>query len=152
MIRWATAADADLLGHVFFRAVREGPSPYTEAERAAWMPHVPEAVSWAARLAEKSCILKETESGPVGFMTIESGGYIDFAYILPDHRGRGVFRALYLPVEEHARASGESRLHTHASLMAQPAFHAVGFRVVQHETAERAGQFLRRAEMEKSLI
>ena len=35
--------DAAQLADVFFAAVREGPSPYTEAQRAAWLPDKPTA-------------------------------------------------------------------------------------------------------------
>jgi hypothetical protein len=35
--------------------------------------------------------------------------------------------------------------------MAEPAFRAAGFRVIQHETVTIAGQELRRSEMEKYL-
>ncbi|WP_300033474.1 GNAT family N-acetyltransferase [uncultured Roseobacter sp.] len=151
MIHLATAADAPALAQVFFRAVREGDSPYTEAERQAWMPHPPDPDRWAARLGALDCVLFRDGNEAVGFMTTEPGGYIDLAFILPAHRGRGVFRALYSEIEARARRAGEARLWTHASLMAQPAFQAVGFHVIQHETVERAGQHLRRAEMEKGL-
>ena len=55
------------------------------------------------------------------------------------------------PLEATARAEWEPRLWTHASLMAQPAFAALGFAVIQHETVARAGQTLSRAQMEKPL-
>ena len=45
----------------------------------------------------------------------------------------------------------EPRLWTFASLMAQAPFQAVGFRVINFETVERAGEVLPRAEMEKVL-
>ena len=35
-LRWATEADFDALAEVMFAAVREGESPYTEAQRQAW--------------------------------------------------------------------------------------------------------------------
>ncbi|WP_439123896.1 hypothetical protein [Marivita sp.] len=37
-LRFARLEDHDALGMVMFRAVREGDSPYSEAQRAAWMP------------------------------------------------------------------------------------------------------------------
>ena len=151
MIRWATPEDAALLADVFFRSVREGDSPYTQAQRIAWMPKAPETGPFAQRLAKKECVLKEVDGEPVGFMTVEPGGYVDLAFILPQYRGQGIFRALYEAIEDRARDTGERRLHTHASLMAEPAFRTVGFRVIQRETVERAGEFLRRAEMEKVL-
>ena len=150
-VRWARADDVPELGMVFFAAVREGPSLYSEAEREAWMPEPPEAAAWAARLAANKVAVVEAEGRPVGFMTMDAAGYIDLAFVLPAYQRRGVFRTLYAAIEARARACGIARLTVHASLMAQPAFRERGFLVIQHETVDRGGQHLRRAEMEKSL-
>jgi len=37
-LRWATEADFDALADVMLAAGREGDSPYTEAQRQAWVP------------------------------------------------------------------------------------------------------------------
>lgn len=152
MLRWADPAqDAAPLAMLFFKAVRTGDSPYTEAERHAWLPKVPDPEQFAHRLGQKEVAVCEADGAPVGFMSLEPGGYIDLAFILPEHQGTGVFRRLLDRIERQARQQGEPRLWTHASLMAQPAFRAMGFLVIQHETVERAGESLRRAEMEKVL-
>ncbi|WP_299826501.1 GNAT family N-acetyltransferase [uncultured Roseobacter sp.] len=151
MIRWATPQDADALAQVFYMAVRDGPSPYTEAQREAWLPAPPGGSDWAARLAAVHIAVAEVACRPVGFMTVEPGGYIDLAFILPAHHGTGLFRKLYGHVERWAREAGETRLWTHASLMAQPAFRAMGFSIIHHETVERSGESLTRAKMEKML-
>ncbi|MEM9576387.1 MAG: GNAT family N-acetyltransferase [Pseudomonadota bacterium] len=149
--RKGVASDAPALAQVFYKAVREGPSPYSDAQRAAWMPHPLDPVAFADRLADKQVMLCEDRGEAIGFMTLEPGGYIDLASILPPYRGRGVFRTLYVEIEALARQENEARLWVHASLMAQPAFQAMGFLVMHHETVARAGQQLARAEMEKHL-
>lgn len=151
MIRWATPQDAPELAQVFYAAVREGPSPYTQAQRVAWLSAPPEAESWAARLAKTQVAVCEGAGKPAGFMTVEPGGYIDLAFIRPAHHGTGMFRKLYGMVEGWAVDHHEPRLWTHASLMAQPAFRAMGFLVIHHETIELNGQSLTRAKMEKTL-
>ena len=48
MIRWLAAQDAaPLLSVIQYRAVREGPSLYTETQRVAWIPraHPPEKLA-----------------------------------------------------------------------------------------------------------
>ncbi|MEL7336471.1 MAG: hypothetical protein AAFN70_09765, partial [Planctomycetota bacterium] len=50
-----------------------------------------------------------------------------------------------------AADAGEPRLWAHASLMAQPAFAAVGFRAIKEETVQIDDQVLRRFEMEKQI-
>jgi putative acetyltransferase len=150
-IRAAKAEDAPALALVVYTAVHEGPSFYTPEQRAAWMPALPQTEAFAARLAGKY-VAKGEEAGIImGFMTLEEGGYIDLAFILPEYRGRGLFRSLATQIEATARMCGEPRLWTHASLTAQPAFRAIGFSVIQHEMIERAGETLARAEMEKGL-
>lgn len=84
-------------------------------------------------------------------MSLDPKGYIDFAYILPEARGMGIFRGLYLHIEKRARDNDLGRLSTHASLMAEPAFAAMGFEVVQRETVEIGGVELSRFAMEKFL-
>lgn len=150
-LSWATPADHAQLADVIFDAVRNGPSLYTEAQRAAWVPEGRSGATWDARLAAKDIILGRDGNRIVGFMSIERGGYIDFAFIRPEAQGSGLFRALFNSVEAHARAAHEPRLWVHASLMAQPAFAAVGFDVVEHQVVPIGDQNLKRACMEKLL-
>ncbi|MEZ5920994.1 MAG: GNAT family N-acetyltransferase [Parvularculaceae bacterium] len=97
-------------------------------------------------------LLSLRRTAPVaGFMSLAAGGYVDFAYIRPAARGRGLFRALYQSIEEKARQGGVRRLWVHASLMAAPAFKAVGFTVLRAEEVTVNGASLRRFEMEKPL-
>jgi len=142
--------DADVLGLVMWRAIREGASAYTQAQRNAWLDVPPVGEAWDAKLAGQAVHVASVEGVVVGFMTLD-GNYIDLAYVLPEWQGRGVFSALIARVEGEARDAGLPRLWVHASLMAQPAFLARGFHVIAHETVERNGQTLARAEMEKRL-
>jgi putative acetyltransferase len=152
MIRWAKSRDvAGIIAEIQYRAVREGPSHYSQAQRMAWVPTPHPTEKLAARLGASRTALFAREGVDVGCMTLADGGYIDMAFILPVHQGTGVFRALFEALQAEARKRRMIRLHTHASLMAQPAFRAAGFRVIQHETIERAGETLPRAEMEKLL-
>ncbi len=150
-IRRAELSDAGALAQVFFRAVREGPSPYTEAQRAAWMDAPPDTKTFAERLAGQYVILCEERGRACGFMTLDESGYIDLAFILHAARGGGAFRALYEAIEAEARRQGVPRLRTHASLSAQAPFQAMGFAVMHHEEVALAGQHLSRALMEKPL-
>ncbi|WP_299648965.1 GNAT family N-acetyltransferase [uncultured Tateyamaria sp.] len=149
-LRGMIAGEADALGRVMFRAVREGQSDYTDAQRRAWCSAPPAGDIWAAKLERQVTVVVEAQGAPVGFMTRE-GAYVDLAFVLPEWQGRGVFSALFTRVEADARAAGLRRVWVHASLMAEPAFAARGFSVIRRETVERHGQRLDRAEMEKVL-
>ena len=87
----------------------------------------------------------------IGFMSLAAHGYIDFAYIRPFAQGTGVFRRLYVSIEMLARQNEQTRLWVHASLMAQPAFNAMGFSITKKETVEIGNQSLDRFEMQKHI-
>ena len=149
-LRRATPADFDALGIVMFRAIHEGPSPYSRAQRNAWLVAPNCGNDWAQRLAAQHVVLGEGDK-ITGFMTLTDRGYIDLAYILPDARGQGLFARLLGGIEAEAQRRNLTRLTTHASLMAQPAFARHGFAIDHHETVKRNGQSLARAAMSKTL-
>ncbi|SHG97903.1 GNAT family N-acetyltransferase [Marivita hallyeonensis] len=149
-IRTARADDADALGVVMFRAIHEGASPYTEAQRTAWLARPNRGPDWADRLAAQFVVLAAPDA-ITGFMTLTPAGHIDLAFILPDARGQGLFAALFARIEAEARRKRILRLTTHASLMAQPAFARQGFAIEHHETIEIQDHRLARAAMSKSL-
>lgn len=151
-IRWASENDTEVLAQVFYRSVRDGASPYTAAQRAAWMPHVPDQTVFGQRLALLWVVAAQIDGQVCGFMATSPSGYIDLAYILPEHRKSGTFRKLYEASQAKAETRALDRLWTHASLTAKPAFRAMGFSVIHHEKVERAGEILQRAQMEKYLI
>lgn len=132
-IRWATEADYDQLGEVMYDAVRHGRSLYDERQRAAWTPAPRRGPAWNDRLRPQDIVLAEANGRIAGFMSLAANGYIDFAYIRPSAQGAGLFRALFRRLEDRARARGENRLWVHASLNAEPAFTALGFRIVKPE-------------------
>lgn len=150
--RLATPDDYDALGEVMFEAVWANPSPYTDAERKAWVTAPRKGADWVTRLSGQHIVVYEEPGRIAGFMSlVPDTGYVDFAYTLASARGRGVFRELYSRIEIRARDHGCSRLTTHASLSAHPAFLAVGFIVLREEVVEIGDQHLRRFEMAKPL-
>lgn len=148
-VSWATSADYSEISDVMFEAVRTGRSKYTEQQRAAWVPHRRRGEEWEARLDRQAIVLARGPSGVFGFMSIAPDGYIDLAYIRPPMQGTGLFRHLFDWIENHSLERGDDRMWVHASLMAQPAFAAMGFAVVEHQTVNIGGESFDRAEMEK---
>jgi GNAT superfamily N-acetyltransferase len=104
------------------------------------MPKAPDTARFAKRLNAMQVWVARDLSGPVGFVGMRRDGYVDLAFLLAHGQGRGIFRALMERLGPEACA-------THASLHAQPAFAALGFRVAHHEYVRRQGQRLRRAYM-----
>ncbi len=150
-LNWATPTDYDDLADIVFDAVRNGPSKYTDAQRAAWVPERRGGPEWAVRLEGQVIAIARDETRAVGFMSLAAQGYIDFAFIRPEAQGTGLFRRLFAMIEERALAQNEPRLWTHASLMAEPAFAAVGFAVVERQVVPIGDETLDRAMMEKAI-
>ncbi len=73
-LRWATEADFDALADVMFAAVREGESPYTEAQRQAWVPEPRRGSEWRTRLSAQDIIVAEADGRLLGFMSLAEGG------------------------------------------------------------------------------
>ena len=149
--RWASAADSEVLADIMFDAVRNGESPYSEAQRAAWVPARRSGEDWVARLEGQDIVLAEEEGEAVGFASLGEGGYVDFAYIRPKARHSGLFRQLISRIVERAAAKGEPLLWTHASLMAEPAFAKLGFAIRKRERVRLGDEELERFEMAKPL-
>ena len=149
--RWAGPDDYTMLSHLMFDAVRNGPSQYSERQRAAWVSSPRRGPEWNERLAAQDIIIAESGGQALGFMSLRGDGYVDFAYIRPAAQGIGLFRQMFERIENRASSIGIGLLRVHASLAAQPAFAAVGFIVRQREEVELGGERLERFEMEKAI-
>ena len=149
--RWAHQTDNVLLGQIMFDAVRSGPSAYTEAQRAAWVPTPREGPAWDERLRAQDVIIAEKHGEAAGFMSLAEGGYVDFAYLRPSFRGQGIFRLMLQRIEDRAREQGAECLWSHVSLNAEAAFTAHGFTPVEREVVEIGSERLARCEMRKLL-
>lgn len=150
-IRRATPSDYTELGEIMFEAVRDGTPQYTAQQRLAWVPQPRSGHAWCQRLESQTVFVAETKAMLLGFMSL-ADDYVDLAFIRPAARGAGMFRSLFCEVEEVAQQSNIERLWTHASLTAQPAFNAVGFRVNAKQSVMIADVSLDRFEMEKLLV
>lgn len=135
-------SDAPYLADLMFQTIRQGKALYTQPQRRGWAPERPPSGRFAKRLKGQNVWVARGYRGPVGFMTVDASGYIDFAYVHPTAQGRGVTRQLFQHV-----AKQPGSLTTHASLHAQPVFARFGFAVVRHEVVLRHGQRLQRAFM-----
>lgn len=152
-IRRAGDADMGSLTRLFFTSVREGAGPdYTESQRAAWAPDLPETEVWRVRLADQKVWLAQDGAGEViGFMTLRQDGHIDFAFVAPAYIGRGVAYDLYGILEAEAKADGLTRLTSDASTMAKAFFTRQGWEIVREQAPVRHGVALKNWHMAKSL-
>ena len=149
--RWANSNDHLALGGVMFDAVRNGQSLYSEAQRKAWVPEPRSGAEWSDRLSRQDIIIAEAADRIVGFMSLADGGYIDFAFIRPEAQRTGLFRQMFEQIHNRARTKGHALLWVHASLMAEPAFTALGFTIRKRENVALGAERFDRFEMEMPL-
>ncbi len=153
LIRRLRDGEADALGQLFHRAVREGAvGAYDEPQRAAWSPTPPSGPDWHARLTAATTVVATAHRVPVGFMTLDGEtGQIDLAYVAPEHKGSGVAAMLLGVLERCARRRGLSRLTTDASEIARAFFLKHGWQDGPRQEVHRAGVTLHNYRMEKAL-
>ena len=152
-IRRGDAADFDATARLYFESVRRGTvNHYTEEQRGAWAPDVPESAEWHKRMSSLKSWVAETEGRMVGFMSLSNSGHIEFAFVHPDWIGKGVAARLYERLEAHARAAGMTALDSDASLLARPFFERRDWHVVREQQPVRNGVALTNFRMEKKLV
>ena len=144
--------DAEALGAIYYRAVREGTIAfYDGAQRAAWAAYWPGGGAWVKRFARLRTWVAEADSAPVGFMSLCDDGLLDLAFVLPEWMGRGAAAAIYDTLEVHARTSGLRQLDTEASYLARRFFLRRGWQEIARQDQERKGVILTNFRMEKQL-
>lgn len=140
-VRPYRAEDRAAVALVFYRAVREGAAAwYDEAQRAAWAPAPGPDPDEPDKLADQWCWVAEADGAVIGFMSLEPGGYLDMAFVLPEAMGKGVAAALYQALVSRARSAGLSRLTVRASHPARRFFTKRGWQTDAFESFEADGQ------------
>jgi putative acetyltransferase len=149
--RSATPSYAPAVRDVIERAIR----------RSAKDLYSPEQIdAWAGGRSNESVrlMIEQTvafvavsEARVVGFTNLAESE-VDQLYVDPEVGGRGIARLLYEAVEEEARARRLPFLTATASLRAEPAFVAFGFRPVSRIERPFGGQTFAVCVMQKDAI
>ena len=151
-IRRFSDEDAEATACIFFDSVRLGTQDhYDEVQRRAWAPQVPETPRWLDRLRSQTTFVAEYEGRVVGFMTVNSDGYIDLAFVAPDVIGKGVGKQLYRSILAEASKMGLGRLYLEASHLARAFFLRQGWSLVREQTVSPHGVQMTNFVMEKHL-
>lgn len=145
-------ADLPRMLHLFHASVHEvSGADYTIEQRTAWAPPGLNPDRWLTRFVHQEVLLAETDHDLAGFCSWTRDGYLDLLYVHPSWARQGVATALYAAAETSLRAHHMARIHTHASLTAQPFFLRQGFRLLRSQTVSVRGVDLPNALMEKCL-
>ena len=144
-IRPLVPADGAVAAEVFFDAVHCGAvDVYTLEQRLAWACDAPDAAAWMRRFQSLSGFVAVCDGVMVGFMTLDSDGYIDLAFVHSQHAGHGIGRLLYTEVELSAAAKGYCTAHNAGKHKGKtvlcPNGVAARYRAGRREARYRAGQ------------
>lgn len=152
-IRPLIPADGVVAAEVFFDAVHSGAADvYTLEQRLAWAGDAPDVAAWMRRFQSLSGFVAVCDGVMVGFMTLDSDGYIDLAFVHSQHAGHGIGRLLYAEVEVTAAAKGITLLTTQASIKARPFFARMGWQLDIAQVVVKHGIELVNFKMSKVLI
>lgn len=151
-LRPARADDLPAMLGLFRETVqRVNSADYTPAQVAAWAPADADPVRWLPLLAEAEVRVALRAGELVGFCAWTRAGYLDLLYVHHAHQRRGIASRLYAAAEADLRARGVARVHTAASVTAQPFFLRQGFSLVRAQEVEVRGVRMPNAVMEKLL-
>ena len=116
LIRRLRPADAQPTRDIFVASVLTGAAGrYTKAELIAWLPDPAMPDDWGDWLNEHITFVAEDAARLTGFMMIERDGYLNMAFVLPDHMGKGTADALYAAILAETQTLPVNRLTTLAS-------------------------------------
>lgn len=124
---------------------------YTPEQVAAWAPEQIDIGRWTTKLAAQEAVIAEQAGKVAGFCSWDTTGYIDLLYVHHAHQRQGIAALLLAEAEKVLRLRGITRLHTQASVTAQPFFLRQGYRLIKHQLVHVRGVDLPNAVMEKPL-
>lgn len=113
--------------------------PSTAEQRQARALETPSGPNWASRLDAQKTVVARKAGLPVGFMTLDSDGYIVLAFVKPDHQRQGIGGSLYARIEALAREARMTRVHSQVSYLDRGLFEQQGWEVVREQQNERGG-------------
>jgi GNAT superfamily N-acetyltransferase len=84
-------------------------------------------VSWVGD-EDNFCVVAEAAGRLSGVGLLHRGGEIRLCYLSPGAQGQGIGKAIYLALEEKAKAWGLKKLNLESTVAARPFYESLGFR------------------------
>jgi putative acetyltransferase len=153
-VRPYAPGDAEAMAALYQRSVRAlGPSDYAPKQVEAWAGAGPSALRFAERMEDGrwAFVADRADGELLGFIDLEADGHIDFLYVAPEAKGRGVADRLLDAVEQVARSAEVQRLYSEASEAARRFFVRRGFVVLRRRDFEVGGVPIHNYAVEKRL-
>lgn len=153
LIRYYQPADTGQIVHLFYDTVHTvNFVDYTLEQVNAWVPSIPDEVSWLARYSDRIVFVADDDGAIAGFAELEPNGHVDCFYCHHLFQRQGVGRRLYQRLEQEAHSLDLTRLFIEASITAQPFFKQMGFQTLHENQIIRNNVTLTNFSMEKCLL
>ncbi len=132
MIRRYQTGDEFHIRKIFQDAIFElAAKDYTPRQLAAWADTVVRDESyWKTRCETEKPYVMDKDGRVVGFLEMDSAGYIKCAYVSPEYSKLGIMSDLLEEAIRHALKNRIKRLFVKASVTAVPFFNLHGFKWV----------------------
>ena len=130
-----------------------GPADYSPEQVEAWAGAGPTALRFGERMLDgrRAFVADRADGELLGFIDLEADGHIDFLYVAPEAKGRGVADGLLDVVEQAGRSADIRRLYSEASEAARRFFVRRGFVVLHRRDFEVGGVPIHNYAVEKPL-
>jgi len=152
MIRSYQLGDHEAISEIFPIAIHEIASEvYTQEKCNAWSEKRPNPERWERRCEVKRPFVFVSQGEIAGFLELDPDGHIDWMYVHPDHKQKGIASRLIDHAVKTSSDAGLSRVFVDASICAKPVFDKKGFRVIEEKTVEIRGENLINFAMELQL-
>lgn len=140
-VRRYRPTDRAAMALVYYRAIMQGSAAfYSDAERTAWAGSPEPDYKKPDKLLDQWCYVAEEDGQMTGFMSMDTNGYLDMAFVIPEVMGQGTADLLYTALISHAKAAGVSAFTVLASHQSNRFLTRRGWQVDQFERYAADGQ------------
>ena len=150
-----TNDDLESLYSIYYESVHGIASDsefYSKKQCDAWAPADFDQYYWNMRLKNLTTFFALSGDIKVGFIAYRNDGYIDFLYVLPEFKGKGIAQELYDKAEFDLLSKvSVQKLSTDASYFAKPFFERNGFRAIKKNEIPIRGEVLINFSMVKEI-
>ncbi len=124
---------------------------YSDAQRAAWAAAADDVDEFGTWVSGMLTLVVDSETGPVGFASLEDNSAIALLYVRPDFARQGVATLLCDAMEQLAAARGTTKISTDASETSQTFFARRGYTPVRRNSVVSNDEWLANTTMEKAI-
>lgn len=133
-IRNGTLKDVAEMQDLFVKTVKNiCCDDYTPEQIKVWISGIENTQRWISIVDSQALLVAEEASKIIGFISLESGNYIDMLYIHTDYQRKGIAFRLFSEMENIAKQNNIKELYSNVSITAKPFFEKLGFVVIREQ-------------------